>query len=514
MLLLSASVFLVHDVGNALRVPFWLDEAWVADSTRVPLSRLETVTSSSPIGWTAALRLIFAGGPERYRLLPLILLAGTVAVAYLLGRRAPLPAPVGGTLAAVAVLLLPHALVRNDLKQYTCDALTTLLILWLTMRAEQARSWRRLAPLGLAVAVAPLFSQTSFFVGPIAVVSLLVATVLRRDRRGAARVVAAGAAGAVGLLLIYDKLARPHVNPALTKYWHRYYLPTGSASAAWHYIVSRTDQLQRLTNLGPMWLMSLILLAGIATMVWQRQIAAALVLPLLLVTLVAASAAHRYPLMDARTSLFVYVIMAVVAAYALAGAARGAIALAHRLPGLPDRVRETSAGAAAVLVVAAATAAYLVVPLSDYVRAQTLYHEDTKSAAAWIDGRIRPADALVIDRSAAFGYAYYSHRLPPVFIANPAVGQGFDVASQPKRKLIVVAPGSAVAPTWRAGLWRARSLLGPGGRIYVLFAHSHASAIALVDALGPERIVGWRGSLVDVLGPTAQARLRPPRARA
>src|SRR5215470_18582533 len=50
VLLLGLLVLLVHDVEYMLRQSFWADEAWVAVSTRFPLSQLPVTTSSSPIG--------------------------------------------------------------------------------------------------------------------------------------------------------------------------------------------------------------------------------------------------------------------------------------------------------------------------------------------------------------------------------------------------------------------------------------------------------------------------------
>ncbi|HEU4400275.1 MAG TPA: hypothetical protein VFU54_20855 [Actinomycetota bacterium] len=45
---------------------FWIDEAWVADSLRVPLGQLRELAGSTPLGWLALLRLVPpVGGPER-----------------------------------------------------------------------------------------------------------------------------------------------------------------------------------------------------------------------------------------------------------------------------------------------------------------------------------------------------------------------------------------------------------------------------------------------------------------
>jgi len=86
VLVLAGLTFVVHDVPYVLRWPFWTDEAWVAVTTRFPLSQLPAVTSSTPIGWSLLLRLFTVGGQQWLRLLPLCFAALTVAVAYVFGR--------------------------------------------------------------------------------------------------------------------------------------------------------------------------------------------------------------------------------------------------------------------------------------------------------------------------------------------------------------------------------------------------------------------------------------------
>ncbi|MEK8107833.1 hypothetical protein NKG94_27590 [Micromonospora sp. M12] len=55
---LLALVPVVHDLKTALTASYWLDEAWVALSVRLPLSDLPVVTSSTPLGWSLLLRLV------------------------------------------------------------------------------------------------------------------------------------------------------------------------------------------------------------------------------------------------------------------------------------------------------------------------------------------------------------------------------------------------------------------------------------------------------------------------
>ena len=78
VLVLVGLFFAVYDVGSALRLPYWLDEAWVALSTRLPLSDLPTDTTTTPVGWSLLLRLI--PFPNDLRLLPLGFLGASIVL--------------------------------------------------------------------------------------------------------------------------------------------------------------------------------------------------------------------------------------------------------------------------------------------------------------------------------------------------------------------------------------------------------------------------------------------------
>jgi hypothetical protein len=498
---LAASTLLVHDLQSILNRPYWLDEAWVADSTRVPLSQVPLVTSSSPIGWTVLLRLMAVGGPQRQRLVPLLLLVGAAVLAYLLGRRAPLPKPIGGALAAGAVVLLPHALLRDDLKQYTSDACCALLLLWLTARAEERPTRGRLAVLVLAAPVAMLFSHTALLVGIAVLLGLAAATLLRRAWRRLLEVVAGGLLAAAGMGLVYLRADRPHVTGSLTDYWRRYYLPThGGFGPAWRYISGRWTQLHSLTNLGPGWLAALLVLAGLVTLARTGRLAVALSVPALLVGLIAASARHRYPLLDQRTSLFLFVILAVLAAIGVAGLASAVLALA-RWAG----ARLRSARVAAVAGLALATAVLVgsvfayAIPASDYVRRRTIPLEDVRAATDWVQARIQPQDAVVVEFGAEFGYGYYATGLRPRFVRNSIPATGFVLDSDDGQRLVVVPPNERTAAGMLAAIAHARTLLRPSGRIYVLRAHEVAGERAAFEQLRPIDQRDWTGAAVTVL---------------
>jgi len=183
-LLLAACVFIVHDIGYVLTHNYWVDESWVAVSTKYPLRRLPDVTSTTPIGWSALARLFVFAGQQGPRLPPLAFAAAAVAVAYTfardLGWRADRVRLGAGLLAAIGVLMVPAMLARNDLKQYTADACLALTVLALTSHLERVWSRRGLAVLAVTVGGGMLFSHTVAFVGSVAFAPIVTVQLVRR----------------------------------------------------------------------------------------------------------------------------------------------------------------------------------------------------------------------------------------------------------------------------------------------------------------------------------------------
>jgi hypothetical protein len=91
LLLLCLLVLVLHNVRYLLSQPYWNDEAWVAVTTRFPLSRLPQLTSSTPIGWSLLLRLATIGRSQSGRLLPLAFAGIAVIPGYWLARRLDWP---------------------------------------------------------------------------------------------------------------------------------------------------------------------------------------------------------------------------------------------------------------------------------------------------------------------------------------------------------------------------------------------------------------------------------------
>jgi len=122
--------------------------------------------------------------------------------------------------------------------------------------------------------------------------------------------------------------------------------------------------------------------------------------------------------LDARTSLFLYVILAVVAAFGLAGAARAGYELVRlaartaarfavdrsaaartvvtpRLAGGRRAVAVLGALVAAAILVGGGTA-YAVYPVRSYVRVVAIRLEENSTAVTWLQTRMRPGDVLRI----------------------------------------------------------------------------------------------------------------------
>lgn len=468
--ILALATLLVHDVGYLLTQPFWLDEAWVAMSTRVPLGELTDVTAVSPTGWTALLRLVPVGGGG-LRLLPMAFAMLTVLAAYWLGRTVwdSLGAGVvAGLLAAVSALLAPTALARGDLKQYTADAFVALLALALLGRLES--SWSRWRLLGLAAAgpLGMLISHPAAFVVPAALLAVSVVQLGRRQWRRLLDCCVAGALAALGMGLVYLTLDRPHVVDSIQDYWTAFYLPwRDGVGATVRFLGERSVTLDG-AGLGPFWLCLPLVALGIVVLVRVGRPAVALTVPLLGAGLLTASGLRYYPLLNFRTSHFLLTILAAVAALGVSGL----VVLAGR--------RQVAAG---VIIALAAVGGYAWAG-SDGWRSHLIPLEDVRSQVRYLEDHRVESDVIVVDYGASFGFGYYYRPADPQLRPTDAVATQF-VVDYPADARIVVMSGRARADI-AAALARARAVGGPDARIWVVRAHGGPNLNAVWESVVPE----------------------------
>jgi hypothetical protein len=474
VLALGLLVAVVHNVGYLLRQPFWTDEAWVAVTTRFPLSQLRETTSSTPIGWSLLLRLFTVRGEQTGRLLPLAFAGAAVIVAYWLGRgigwRRREISVGAGLLTAIAVLLVPAMLVRDDLKQYTADACLSLLVLVLTSRLE--RDWSRRALAGLSVAVwgGMLFSDAVAFVGAAALVALFAVQVSRRAWGRLVETAVTGVCTAVGMAAVYGAFYVSGDAPGLKTYWSAFYLPVAKGlHADAEFVASHFHAVGADFGLGPVWLGLPLVAAGLVTIFRLGRPATAVAVAILWPELLAASALRQYPFLDLRTSTFLFAITASVAAIGLAGICS---LLRPRFNGL----------LAAGLAVAALTA--FAAGAQPYVRSRNIPNEDVRDQVRYIATREAPGDVILVNMSSNWGFAYYWPFGDPARRPDNAVLQGYE-AYFPDQPDIVVARNRDLAAI-EAALAQALAL-----------AREHAcSRIWLVRShLLPQEVRAWRVAL-------------------
>jgi hypothetical protein len=479
------SVLAVHNVTYILKIPFWLDESWVAASVRAPLRLVPSLTASTPIGWTLLLRLVPFGGPERLRLVPLAFAGLAAAIGYLLGRELRLTRYATGLLTAAAVLLSPAMLIRDDLKQYTAEACACLLIWYLVARAENAPRWRRLVAIAVTSCVGVFFAASLLIVGVAAMAALAFEYLVRRQHRDLLRLLAVAGCMCVVLAAEYELLMRPNLNGSLHDYWSRYFVPVSSPAAAASFVLRQLSVRAHFVGFNWVAADAVGVLAGIVALVWLRRYALAVLLPFILIAVIGASAAGKYPFGDIRTSTFWLVLGPVLMAIAIA-------AIAHRLAGVGRITRLTRRAPVAVLLIAAALAGWIYATHS-LIRSQLIPDEGVRPQVNYVLSHFRQGDVIVVSYSALYGFDYYYPVPPGAYVPVPDTAVTW-VPAYPRIPWIVLTQDKTPADI-SAALVKARQLIASEparhhGRVWIVQSHvPHLEALAYQRALAHDRVI-------------------------
>jgi hypothetical protein len=443
--------------------PFWLDEAWVVDTTRAAPGRVFEMSATGPPLWTSLLRLVpNIGGPERYRVVPFLWSIACVAPAAAIGAivadrpKSRLWYALG---AALAVAILPQMILRQDLKQYTAEAFFALGLLFLAARLEQHWSPRRLAGFAVVAAPAVLIASTAAFVNVAAFLGLFLALALDRRWR---RCIATAATGAVVMLSNVILLVTVSLTTGekLRDYWKADFIPlNGGVSRAFRFVAARVGRETAFTHLPTLLIVALAAVA--VAVLWTRGLRMfAVAGPALLAGMLIAGSAKIYPFMERRTSLFFVVVIAVyvgVAMVWLAGVlARNRVGIALVVAGL--------IGLAFPLQAADRVAMRPSIPL-----------ENVRDQVTYIEGHRQPGDVIVVGYPASFGFAYYWPS-EPTFVPKTRTEPLITFAvTYPHDRTIVVASyirRSDIEAAMRDGLSRARV----GARVWVVLSHDNPAA--------------------------------------
>jgi hypothetical protein len=456
---LAAGVLVVHNVPYMLSQPFWVDESWVAVSTKAPIGSLKWITSSTPIGWTLLLRLVPGGGQQDLRLLPLVACALAVVLAYYLGRALPLPR-YAGVLTAAAVLFAPSMLTQSDLKQYTTEACASVAILLLVACIESRWTRPRLVGVGVVTALGFLFTNTSVIVGFSAILALGLASAFRRDLRRLSEVAVVFAATAVTSGLVF-LLFHEQLNPLLTRNWVKkgFFMPTNEGiGAALRFVGHGWVLLTASMGWDLWWLYLVLALAGIASLVVLKRPALAMTVPITVLVVIVASADHKFPFGDLRTSTFWTVLIPVLVAI---GVASGIQLVARR-------------SVTVSVVCAALFVGMLVVSAHTTIRTQLIPIEDVRSEVAYVDAHRLAGDVVVVNEQASWAFAYYEGQLTPQFVHSPAVTVGF-LPSYPGDPWMILVPNRTPASVSGAMDAAVQQLKREGsastGRIWIIRTH-------------------------------------------
>jgi hypothetical protein len=459
---LMAATFFVHPVGLMMRRPYWVDEAWVALLSRIPLSQLREFSSSTPIGWLVLSRFVPGSGLQRGRLLTLAFSVGAVVVAYAFARalqwNSRLGGQLGGAVAALLVMLAPVSLLRNDLKQYTSDACCALIVLSAAAWTERRGDRRTLIWMGAIALVVVPFSTTSAFVTVASFGGLFVAAVIARSRARIVDVVAVGATVAITFALFFAVFVLPNDTPLLRRYWNGYYL-RGSPGEMLRTTWIRFGELAPKLAI-PALLAVALFVAGIVVLARRGQTAVAAAVALLWIEAFVLGFAKRYPFLDQRTSHFLLVP-------SLAVIAVGAV-------GIIVTVANKQAVLGALLTVAMlGLFAYRAQP---YVNTLNIPGEDARDPVAYVAAHRSVNDVILVNSSGAFGFTYYWPQGPVKLHNDPRF---IFVAEAPAADAIYAMgrTDDAVLAALRAGLDRQRRS-GRGSRLFIVRSHVNTAEVA------------------------------------
>jgi hypothetical protein len=456
--ILATCTVVAHPVSAVLARPYWLDEAWVAVLTRVPWSQMPSLSSSTPIGWLALLRLVPGGGLQRGRALVLgFSVAGVVAV-YALVRSIDWPstrvARVAAAATALVVCWVPLSLMRNDLKQYTADAFFAVVLLATGRTVERRPNPWSVAWLGAVAVLALPFSSVSAFVSIAVFAAVLGSASITRDRTRALATLAVGAAVACVFAVYFAVILIPNDTPALRQWWAIWYL-NGSRRQLVHETWDRLEHLRFALAMPPIVVVASFVLA-IVVLARRREYSLALALPVLWIELFLLGVAHRYPFLDLRTSHFALVPTIAVIAF---GVVDCLVALWHR-------------HAAAALVTALVLTALFGSAVHRSWRDANIVDENTRTATRYVAQNLRPGDVVVVDWASNWGFSYYWPRNAVQTHRNKELSMGFTTTVRGLDNAVYVSDRlpDHVSAALQTALDRQR-LTGLPGRLFIVRSH-------------------------------------------
>lgn len=403
----------------------WLDDEWVGIVVRrMSLSDFFRLRPPVPLGFVVVQRAFGAVIPDPEWSLQIFPLLCGVAVVPLLGLLA-LRLSASRSIAVFAAVCAAASPMSSELsvrvKQYTSDSLTISLLLLAGLPLLTKYTRRGALEYVLASLLAVLFSFPSAFLSVAIVHVAAAAHWARGEPTRNWRVLVPVLAFDVALLVLWLVTIRGQSSEALRQYWSAYYMPRRTTAAlgflrdsGYHALSTAFPQ-----SLGGilLWLLPI----GIYDFVRRLPRGLSLVITLLGVELICASALRVYPLGGGRTDSFIHPVIILCVAC-------GVRQLKTWLAQLAPLLRHF---AELFPIVLAGLVPWPGFALNDH--AEYPVSGDATVVQA-VEASIQPSDGLIISPHGTISVGYYG-RWPVSFVPWEAYAHNFHVHIQRPRTL-------------------------------------------------------------------------------
>jgi hypothetical protein len=395
LIIISAVAVRLPGIGR----PFWLDEAWVANSAMASALRdsfrYDTWLQTNPPMFVVAIRIahqLFGGSEIPFRAVPFAFSVASVVLALFLGKRlcGPVFGLFLGAITAVSPILISLSL---QLKQYSsdvCCAFLLLIVVWDYSQKPTARNYTRL--LIAALVCLPLAYTTAMFL-PLATMVLVFGNTDPRTRllRTAVFVLLCS----VLLLVLQVLFIGPNHSPELEAYWRRQdaFPPSGAQNFKFYFDGFRDAFYMFYSRSGFLSLsFGVLAVCGFTSVLWSirslrsRALLAVACLPIL--TLLVLNRLFLYPFYAEKQDIFMFPCLAVLVLW-------GGTKIAELLIGDGRRRIAIETGSIVVCAAFTITASGL-----DYRTPPGVNSEDPASAVRFLEHTVNSGDLVYVHASA------------------------------------------------------------------------------------------------------------------
>lgn len=394
LIVLSAIAVRIPGIGR----PFWLDEAWVANSALASFLhgsfQYETWLQTTPPMFVMAIRTahkVLGGSEIPFRAVPFAFSVASVVLALHLGKRffGPVFGLFLGAILAVSPILINLSL---QLKQYSSDVCCAVLLMILIWNYSQKSTQRNYEGLLIASLVCLPLAYTTVMFLPAAGIVLLVSDTDRRTTM--LRTATFALLSSAVFLILQFVFIKPNQSPELVAYWYQQnaFPPNGKANYVFYihafrdafYMLSASRLVPRVFGVLAIW--------GFTNLLWSIRNARSRVMLALaclpIVTLLVLNRFLLYPFFAEKQDIFMFPCLAVLVVW---GATKTGELLTRN--GRKRPIIETLA----ILICAVLTMAAFWL---DWRNPPGFDSEDPATAVRFLERTVNPGDLVYVHASA------------------------------------------------------------------------------------------------------------------